>query len=63
MDLEKQLRFPQHIVSTTLRPDILLVSEITKNIAIMELTVPWEDHLGEAHKRKRTKSEHLVIIC
>lgn len=29
VDPEKQLRLPQHIVSTTLRPDILLVSEAT----------------------------------
>ena len=43
MDLEEQLRFPQHTVSTTLRPDILLVSESTRNIVIMELTVPQEE--------------------
>ena len=49
MDLEKLLRFPQHIFSTTLRPDILLVSESTKNIINMELMVPWEDCVGEAH--------------
>ena len=45
---------------TTLRPDILLVSESTKNIIIMELTVPWEDCFEEAHERKRTKYEHLA---
>ncbi len=62
-DLVKQLKFPQHIVRTTLRPDILLVSEEMKNIILMELTVPWEDHLDEAHERKRTKYEELVIDC
>ncbi len=62
-DLVKQLKFPQHIVRATLRPDILLVSEETKNIILMELTVPWEDHLDEAHERKRTKYEELVIDC
>ena len=40
---------------TTLRPDILLVSESTKNIIIMELTVPWEDRLEDANEKKRTK--------
>ena len=59
VDLETQLRFPQHIARTTLRPNILLVSESTKNI-IMELSVPWEDRLEEAHERKRTKYEHLA---
>uniref|UniRef100_A0A3B1JAJ2 Reverse transcriptase domain-containing protein n=1 Tax=Astyanax mexicanus TaxID=7994 RepID=A0A3B1JAJ2_ASTMX len=63
VDLEKQLKFPQHIVATTLRPDILLVSEETKNILLIELTVPWEDRLDEAHERKRTKYEELVIDC
>lgn len=47
--------------STTLRPDIIVVSKTTKNILIMELKVPREDCLGEAHERKRTKYEHLVI--
>ena len=63
VDLETQLRVPQLISRTTLRPNILLVSESTKNIIIMELTVPWEDRLEEAHERKRTKYEHLVISC
>ena len=63
VDLENQSRFPQHIVRSTLRPDIVLVSESTKNIVIMELTVPWEDRLGEAHERKRTKYEQLIIDC
>lgn len=55
VDLERQLRFPPHIASTTLRPDIFLVSERINNIIIMELTVPWKQRLGEAHERKRTK--------
>lgn len=46
-----------------MRPDITLVSESTKNIIIMELTVPWEDRLGEAHERKMTKYEQLVTDC
>lgn len=49
--LEKQI-FPQCIFSTTLRPDILLVSELTKNIIMMEVTVQRMDRLGEAHECK-----------
>lgn len=30
VDLERQLKFPSHIAATTLRPDIVLVSEFTK---------------------------------
>ncbi len=48
---------------TTLRPDILLVSEVTRNIVMLELTVLWEDHLEEAHERKKMKYEELVIDC
>lgn len=63
VDLEKQPRFPKHIVSTNLRANILLVSEAFKTIIIMEQTVPWENCLGEAHKRKGTKYERLVTSC
>lgn len=31
-----QLKFPQHVAKTTLRPDIILVSETTKYIVILE---------------------------
>lgn len=61
VDLEKQLSFPLHIVSITLRPDSLLVSEVTKNITTVDLTEPWKDHMKEAHERKRTKYGQLVI--
>ncbi len=59
----QQLKFPSHVVMTTLRPDILLVSEVTRNIVMLELTVLWEDHLEEAHERKKMKYEELVIDC
>lgn len=41
VDLGSKLKFPQHVAETTLRPDIVLVSEATKNIVMLELTVPW----------------------
>lgn len=41
VDLEKQLKFPNHIVTTTLRPDVVLSSESTKQV-LLELTVPWD---------------------
>lgn len=46
-----------------LRLDICLVSESTKNIIIIDLTVLWEDCVEEAQVRKRTKYEQLVINC
>lgn len=49
VDLEEQLKFPQHIVTSTLRPDVALVSNATKQVVLLELTVPWEspEHAGD----------------
>ncbi|KAK0134264.1 Zinc finger BED domain-containing protein 4 [Merluccius polli] len=63
VDLEHQLKFPSHIVVTTLRPDIVLVSESTKQAVLLELTVPWEDRLEEAFERKLSKYAGLVSDC
>ncbi|XP_063056077.1 uncharacterized protein LOC134450154 [Engraulis encrasicolus] len=63
VDLEKQLRFPSNIAVTTLRPDIVLVSESTKQVVLLELTVPWEDRLEEAFERKLSKYAGLVSEC
>ncbi len=59
VDLEKQLKFPSHIVVTTLRTDIILVSESIKQVVLLELTVPWE----EAFERKLSKYEGLISDC
>ena len=62
-DLEKQLRFPQHIVETTLRTDIVLFSDSLKQVVLLELTFPWEERMDEANKRKRAKYTDLVEEC
>ncbi|KAJ8014240.1 hypothetical protein DPEC_G00038200 [Dallia pectoralis] len=43
VDLGKQLNFPGTAATTSLRPDMLLISETSKQIILLELTVPWED--------------------
>ncbi|XP_036071215.1 uncharacterized protein LOC112142521 [Oryzias melastigma] len=63
VDLGKQLKFPETITSTTLRPDMLLISEATKQVVLLELTVPWEDRIDEANERKRAKYADLVEEC
>ena len=63
VDVGSQLKFPQHVVKTTLRPDIVLVSEATKNVVMLELTVPWEERMEEAFERKREKYDSLVSDC
>lgn len=57
VDLGRQLNFPTHIAVTSLRPDIIILSEVT------EMTVPWEDRLEEAFERKNSKYQELVEEC
>ena len=40
VDLDRKLKFPREVAVTNLRPDMLLVSESTKRIGLVELTVP-----------------------
>ncbi|XP_049897834.1 uncharacterized protein LOC126388657 [Epinephelus moara] len=63
VDLGRQLKFPENIAVTTLRPDMVLVSETTKQVVLLELTVPWEDRMEEAFERKRAKFEELAGEC
>ena len=55
VDLGKQLKIPTYIANTSLRPDMILLSEHTRQIAIIELTVPSEDRIGISAELKRTK--------
>ncbi|XP_063050108.1 uncharacterized protein LOC134444859 [Engraulis encrasicolus] len=63
VDLGRQLKFPENIAVTTLRPDMVLVSETTRQVVLLELTVPWEDRMEEAFERKRAKYEELASEC
>ena len=60
VDIKKKLVFPQDVVATNLRPDLLLHSDSTRSLLIVELTVPWEERLQVAHERKRLKYQDLV---
>ncbi len=48
--LRKQLRFPEQITQTSLRPDIVLWSKVTKQVVLIELTVHWEKRIEKAHE-------------
>ncbi|CAB1316356.1 unnamed protein product [Coregonus sp. 'balchen'] len=46
--MKKQLRFPEEIGSTSLKPDIVFWSRSTKQVqVVIELTVPWEEDRGD----------------
>ena len=63
VDLDKRLVFPMQIVTTRLRPDIIIWSESPKMVVMVELTVPWEERMVEATERKRGKYQELVEQC
>ncbi|KAK0144687.1 hypothetical protein N1851_016943 [Merluccius polli] len=63
VDLGRQLTVPHTIAVTTLRPDLVLLSESTRQVVLLELTVPWEDRMEEVFERKRAKYEELVREC
>ena len=62
-DLGKQLVFPTHIAITAKRPDIILYSDETKQVVLIELTVPWETRVEEAYERKKKSYEELRRDC
>ena len=52
VDIGKQLKIPEDILVTSLRPDMVLISRTRKELILIELTVPWEDRIEEAHGLK-----------
>ena len=62
-DLDGEGSFPEDIVITLLRPDVVIWSASEKQVIIGELTVPWEDNIDDAHERKLTKYAELRAEC
>lgn len=60
VDLSQRLIFPPEIAVTNLRPDLVLWSRSCQRVFIVELTVPWEDAIGEAYERKRLRYADLA---
>ena len=60
IDVNRQLAFPLHIAITNLRQDIVLWSQTKHTVVLIELTVPYEERVDEAHERKRLKYQELV---
>ena len=63
IDLDTALHFPSHIVQSTLRPDIVVWSDVAKQVMLIELTVPWEDNMEWAHERKAARYADLKAQC
>ena len=54
------LMFPPHIMQTSLRPDLVIYSNNTKQVILLELTVPTEDNIVQWHVKKEDKYEKLI---
>ena len=59
VDLVTRLKVPEQVMITTLRPDMILSSDTTKQMCIVELTVPREDRVEISGELKKTKYEEL----
>ena len=61
-DLNQQMALPLPIISTRLRPDMLLRSDLDleKILYFIEFTVPWEDRVGEANELKKAKYAEMA---
>ena len=51
---------PPHILTTSLRPDLVILREEEKEVIIVELTFPFETNLEDAHQRKTEKYSSIV---
>lgn len=63
VDLNKQLRFPTEITTTSLRPDIVVWSTKVRSVHLIELTVPSEGEIEAAFERKKAKYSELAEEC
>ena len=59
VDLRRKLVISPDIAATTLRPDIVIISRSSRNILLLELTVPWEENSETAHEMKTAKYQEL----
>ena len=55
VDLENSLKVPRQVAETNLRPDILLISDSSRKMGVVELTVPSEERIELSGELKRTK--------
>jgi len=62
-DLDKRLVFPAQIVVTSLRPDIVIYSDRSKTVIMIELTCPSEENFQKQHLAKLARYTDLEADC
>ncbi|KAK2918194.1 hypothetical protein Q8A73_004940 [Channa argus] len=63
VDLGRQLKFPHFVTLTFLRPDVVLTSASSKQVLLVELSVPWEDSMEKANELKQFKYQEFIEEC
>ena len=62
-DLEEKLVFPQDIVESSLRPDIVIYSKQLRRVLLLELTCPCEENFSDRHQAKIKRYTPLKELC
>ena len=57
VDMKKKLVFP-NVIRTTLTPDIMLSSMISKAIVMIELTDPWEPDVTKPTRQRKQNTAY-----
>ena len=55
--------FPPHIANTDERPDLVLWSDQSRSVTLIELTIPFEDNFADVHQRKSNRYHDLLQLC
>ena len=63
VDLENKLKFPEDIVKSNLRPDIVMKSSKENILVLIELTSPCEENFEARHTEKMAKYTELAAEC
>ena len=63
LDLKDALIFPPEIAATLQRPGSVIFSRALCQVILVELTVPLEDRVCDAHERKRNCYLPLLSLC
>jgi hypothetical protein len=55
--------FPSHIATTEERPDLVLWSDKSRTVTLLELTILFEDNFADAHQWKSNRYHDLLQLC
>ncbi|XP_063680027.1 uncharacterized protein LOC134815422 [Bolinopsis microptera] len=58
---ERTRQFPQHIVNTALRPDVVIYSNTLRKVILIELTCGNEENFEDQRSRKEKRYEELMV--